>query len=70
MNYENTDPSWKTHIETLTKRMKQIEIGDNVKQAISDWYYENGMIEPQWYMKEQDWWIQYLQSLDNDNKPL
>jgi hypothetical protein len=50
----------------LMKRMKRIEIGETVKQAISDWYYENGMVEPLWYVpKNPDWWEEYLNSLDN-----
>jgi hypothetical protein len=53
-------------MKILMKRMKKIEIGETVKQAISDWYYENGMVEPLWYVpKNPDWWEEYLQSLDN-----
>ena len=48
------------------KRMKRIEIGETVKQAISEWYYENGMAEPLWYVpKNPEWWTEYLNSLDN-----
>ena len=61
-----TDPFSPTHMKILMKRMKRIEIGDTLRQAISDWYYENGMVEPLWYVpKNPPWWEEYLQSLDN-----
>ena len=61
-----TDPFSPTHMKILMKRMKRIEIGETVKQAISDWYYENGMVEPLWYVpKNPPWWDEYLNSLDN-----
>ena len=61
-----TDPFSQTSMKILMKRMKKIEIGETVKQAISDWYYENGMVEPLWYVpKNPPWWEEYLQSLDN-----
>ena len=61
-----TDPFSPTSMKILMKRMKRIEIGETVKQAISEWYYENGMAEPLWYVtKNPDWWEEYLQSLDN-----
>ena len=61
-----TDPFSPTHMKILMKRMKKIEIGETVKQAISDWYYENGMVEPLWYVpKNPPWWDEYLNSLDN-----
>ena len=61
-----TDPFSQTSMKILMKRMKRIEIGETVKQAISDWYYENGMVEPLWYVpKNPPWWDEYLNSLDN-----
>ena len=61
-----TDPFSQTSMKILMKRMKKIEIGETVKQAISDWHYENGMVEPLWYVpKNPEWWEEYLQSLDN-----
>lgn len=61
-----TDPFSPTHMKILMKRMKRIEIGETVKQAISDWYFENGKPEPLWYVpKNPPWWDEYLNSLDN-----
>ena len=60
------DPFSQTSMKILMKRMKRIEIGETVKQAISDWYYENGIVEPLWYVpKNPPWWDEYLNSLDN-----
>ena len=61
-----TDPFSPTSMKILMRRMKRIEISETVKQAISEWYYENGMAEPLWYVpKNPEWWTEYLNSLDN-----
>jgi hypothetical protein len=45
--------------------MNQMVIGDKVRQAVSDWYFENGKEEPLWYVsKDPDWWTLYLKSLE------
>jgi hypothetical protein len=44
--------------------MKQMQIGETISKAISDWYFENGMQEPLWYTKDPEWWVLYLKSLD------
>ena len=63
---ENTDPMWKTHMEMLTKRMKQIEISEKIDKALFDWYFERGMEVPDWKIKKDpDWWTKYLDELDN-----
>lgn len=56
-------------METLTQRKRQIEIGEIVCKAISDWYFEHGIPEPNWKMqKDPQWWIDYLNRLQNDNQ--
>ena len=61
---ENTDPMWKTHMETLTKRMKAIEIAEKIDKALYEWYSERGMEVPDWKVKKDpDWWINYLNEL-------
>jgi hypothetical protein len=53
-------------MKTLTERKKQIEISETITKAISDWYIENGTPEPNWrHHKDPNWWIEYLQELDN-----
>jgi hypothetical protein len=60
------DHSWTTHMETLTKRKKQIEISEKLSEAISEWYTENGLPEPDWRpQSDPQWWTDYLKSLDN-----
>jgi hypothetical protein len=51
--------SWTTHMQTLTKRKKQIEIYEILSHAISDWYAENDLPEPDWRPhKDPDWWTE------------
>jgi hypothetical protein len=65
MPNENTDPTWKIHMETLTKRMRQTEIVDKIDKALFEWYFERGMEVPNWKMqKDPQWWIDYLKELD------
>ena len=60
-----TDPMWLTHMQTLTKRMKRIEISTTIDQALYEYYSEKGMEVPVWRRnKDPQWWIDYLDSLD------
>ena len=34
MPNENTDPTWRIHMETLTKRMRQTEIAEKIDKAL------------------------------------
>ena len=66
MPNENTDPMWRTHMETLTLRMRRIEIAEVIDEAIWRWYFEHGKEVPNWKMqKDPQWWINYLEELDN-----
>jgi hypothetical protein len=67
MQNENTDPMWKTHMETLMKRMRQTEIAEIIDEAIWKWYFEQGKEVPNWKMKKDpDWWIDYLKKLEEE----
>jgi hypothetical protein len=64
---DHTDPTWQMHMQMLTKRKKVIEVNETLRKAISDWYFQNGKVEPIWYVpKDPDWWVDYLQKLDED----
>jgi hypothetical protein len=54
-------------IKILTQRMNTMVIGEKVCQAISDWYFENGKPEPNWYTKDPEWWVSYLKELDENS---
>jgi hypothetical protein len=70
MQNEPTEPIWQMYMQTLTQRKKQMEIGETIRKAISDWYFENGMPEPLWEMKDEEWWRLYLEDLGIDpNNP-
>ena len=66
--YENEDPSWQMHMQTLTKMKKNMEIAQTIDDALHQYYVvEQGKPVPNWrYIKDQDWWIDYLQTLGID----
>ena len=67
MQNDPTDPMWQMHMQILMKRMKQIEIGETVKGAIRDWYFERGLPEPDWWVdKDPPWWVEYLKDLEDN----
>jgi len=67
--YENEDPSWKIHMQTLMRRKKNLEIAQIINDALFEYYSERGLEVPDWKMKrDPDWWINYLISLGIDPK--
>ena len=66
--YENEDPSWQMHMQTLTKMKKNMEIAQTIDDALYQYYVvEQGKPVPNWrYIKDQNWWIDYLQTLGID----
>jgi hypothetical protein len=62
---ENMDHTWKIHMETLTKRMRQTEIAEKIDESLWKWYFERGMEVPDWkQQKDPQWWTDYLKELD------
>jgi len=56
---------WRTHMKTLTQRMRQTEIAEKIDEALWKWYFERGMEVPNWkQQKDPQWWIDYLKELD------
>jgi hypothetical protein len=53
-------------MKILTQRKKQMEIGETIRKAISDWYFEQGKPEPLWYTKDPAWWISYLKEIEDE----
>jgi len=55
-------------MQTLTRRMKSMEIEQIIDDALHQYYViEQGKPVPKWrYIKDQDWWIQYLKDLGMD----
>ena len=66
--YENEDPTWRIHMQMLMKRKKNMEIAQIIDDALYQYYVvERGQMVPKWrYMKDQDWWIEYLKDLGID----
>ena len=52
----------------LTKRKKNLQIAQTIDNALHEYYViERGQKVPNWrYVKDQDWWIDYLKSLGMD----
>ena len=59
---------WTTHMQTLMKMKKNLQIAQTIDDALYQYYVvEQGKPVPNWrYMKDQDWWIDYLESLGID----
>lgn len=64
---ESMDPIWKMSMQTLTKRMKRIEISEKIDEAIWKWYFDHGKEVPNWkYEKDPQWWIDYINQLNEE----
>ena len=68
---ENEDPIWTTHMLTLTKRKRSMEIAQTIDNALEEYYSERGLPVPNWkQQKDPQWWIDYLKELNTDpNNP-
>jgi|TARA_B100001093_G_scaffold303223_1_gene289199 hypothetical protein len=66
--YENEDPLWQMHMQTLMQRKRNMEIAQTIDDALHQYYVvEQGKPVPNWrYVKDQDWWIEYLKDLGID----
>jgi hypothetical protein len=70
-NQENpTDPIWQMHMQTLMKRKRNMEIAQTIDDALHQYYVvEQGKPVPNWrYVKDSDWWIEYLEKLGIDRR--
>ena len=56
------------HMKTLMQRKKNMEIAQTIDEALYQYYVvERGKEVPNWrYMKDADWWIEYLKRLGID----
>ena len=65
---ENEDHLWQMHMQTLMKRKKNMEIAQTIDDALYEYYVvEQGKPVPKWrYIKDQDWWVDYLKNLGID----
>jgi hypothetical protein len=65
---ENEDPMWKMHMQTLTRRMRNMEIAQTLDESLHQYYVvECGKEVPEWKtQKDPEWWTEYLISLGID----
>jgi len=59
---------WTTHMQTLMKRKKNLQVAQIIDDALYQYYViERGEKVPNWrYIKDSDWWVEYLNSLGLD----
>jgi hypothetical protein len=63
----HTDLMWQTHMQTLTRRRRNMEIAQIIDDALLEYYSEKGLTVPEWRRQENpQWWIDYLISLGLD----
>ena len=64
---EIEDPIWTTHMLTLTKRKRSMEIAQIIDEALFRFYSDQGKSVPKWKTKKDpDWWTEYLEKLGLD----
>jgi len=64
----HTDHMWQMHMQMLMRRKKNMETAQIIDDALYQYYMiEQGKPVPNWkYIKDSDWWIDYLESLGID----
>ena len=68
--YENEDPIWRTRMQMLMMKKRNMEIAQTIDNALYEWYSEQGRPVPQWKKEKYSWWVEYLKSLGMDpNNP-
>ena len=68
-NPENRTSIWKTYMQTLTKRTRNMEVKQIIDDALFEYYSEKGQEVPNWRRnKDPQWWIDYLRELDDESK--
>jgi hypothetical protein len=68
-NPENHTSIWKTYMQTLTKRTRNMEVKQIIDDALFEYYSEKGQEVPNWRRnKDPQWWIDYLRELDDESK--
>ncbi len=57
-------------MQTLMRRKKNLQVAQIIDDALYQYYVvENNLPVPNWrYIKDQDWWIQYLEDMGLDPK--
>tara|TARA_B100001939_G_scaffold121918_1_gene105638 strand:+ start:4312 stop:4524 length:213 start_codon:yes stop_codon:yes gene_type:complete len=63
--YENEDPIWRTRMQMLMKKKRNLEIAQIIDDALLEHYSEQGKPVPNWKVRrDPQWWIDYLDSLE------
>ena len=64
------DPIWQMHMQTLTKRKKNIRYVEVIGEALYQYYtVENDLPVPNWrQIRDPEWWLEYLDAMGIDRK--
>jgi hypothetical protein len=63
----HTDHMWQTHMKTLMKMKRNMEIAQIIDEAINEWYSLHNLPVPDWkYNRDPEWWIEYLKDMGLD----
>ena len=64
------DPTWQIHMQTLTKRKRNLQIAQIIDDSLYQFYtVERDLPVPNWRMiKDADWWLEYLDDMGIDRK--
>ena len=55
-------------MQTLTERIRGMEIDIKVREAITEHYREIGQPEPNWRRSDHDdWWYEYLRQREDES---
>ena len=66
--FANEDPIWRTRMQMLTTKKRNMEIAQIIDSAIFEYYSEKGLPVPQWrQQKNPQWWVDYLTDLGLDS---
>lgn len=53
-------------MQTLTKRMRSMEVAQIIDDSLFEYYSNKGQDVPKWKQTEPEWWIDYLDTLGID----
>ena len=53
-------------MQTLTKRMRNMEVAQIINDALLEYYSDKGLEVPKWQMqKDPQWWVDYLMEIED-----
>lgn len=60
--------NWTENMKSLEKRKRLIEVAEKLDLALWEWYSERGREVPNWKKYQPEWWVNYLNELDDEQQ--